>query len=227
MQYSNVTAAWLPDTYFLYRDKLSDYDLDDTRMMSYEQRFMITTNELEPQVYAVSKVVNVSPKGIIKFTFKQAEYDEKRDNVKLLICNYYNDSGEIQIEEHDPVIDPDKTSVIYHMIKRPDGSWDKDTNPVVTKLGEVTYYTTELSTTDDVYLEWRTELVYSPIEDINKMTDEKKLYYCNLLKITKYNNKEISIKIGKAKAIVGMKYKLYVQDNNGNYYSSMELEVTD
>lgn len=211
----------------MFGDKCKDYNLDDTRMMGYEKRFMITTNILEPKVFLVTKIVDVAPKGLIKFTFKQQEFDPKRDNAELLICNYYNDSGEIQVKEPEPHVDPTKTSTIYYLEKQPDGSLIKRLGPVVLKIGSITEYVVEVSTMEKPRLEWRTEITYHPTEDVNLMTDEKKNYYCNLLKLTEYDDGSVGLRVGKAKALIGTKYSLYVKDGNGDYYSTIELEVVN
>ena len=225
LQLDNVTAGWCPDLSYLYSDRLKDFHLDDNRYMQYEKRFMLTTNKIEPKVYRVTKVLEIAPKGVIKYTFKQDEYDEAADNPDLLICNYYNDSGEIQIEEPDPVIDPSKTSVIYYMEIQPDGSEVRRLGPVTIHKSDLVNFEAETSATDDIYLEWRTKLIYSPTEDVSKLTDEKLNYYCNLLKIRKYSNTQLSLYVGTANSLIGKKFELYIEDQNGNYHSSIELEV--
>lgn len=72
----NEIGFWCPST-------------EISRMIDYDQRFMITDNSLHPLVYSISKREDMVPFGIVKFTLTQTDYDEKRDNVDLRLCDYY------------------------------------------------------------------------------------------------------------------------------------------
>lgn len=54
---------------------------------------------MPPLAYKVSKIEDTAVRGITKFTMTQEQYDPARDNVELLIANYY-----ISAIEPEPVI---------------------------------------------------------------------------------------------------------------------------
>ena len=88
----------MPDIYYAYGNNLYELGLDDNRTVMHEQRFMLSNNILDPKVYQVTKVTDLNPSGVIKYSIKQDELDNKRDNVELQICDYYTDSGDQKTE---------------------------------------------------------------------------------------------------------------------------------
>lgn len=226
VQLDQIISAWLPDINYIYQDKRYDYELDDTRLIRHDERFMMSTNILDSKVYKVTKINEMSPKGILKITFKQDEYDERRDNAELLICNYYSDSGEIQVEQPEIIDDPMKTSTITYLILDSDGNFIPSPTPPRLHRGDIAYFRASYSS-DDVIPDWRTELIYCPNKDVNEMTETQLNYYCNLLKLTTLDNDDLQIKVAKAKSIIGCKFKLSFMDQNGNYYSTMDIEVIE
>lgn len=73
----NQIAAWLPTN-------------DVVRTIDYDYRMVITDNLLHPCVYSVTKIENVTPKGITKVTFKQCDKNEHIDNYDDLIASFYD-----------------------------------------------------------------------------------------------------------------------------------------
>ena len=216
-----ITGAWLPDTNLVYGLKLAEYGLYDTRLIAHDMRFMITNNKIDPNIYRVTKVVDMSPQGLIKLTVKQDELDLKRDNVDLLICDYYDNSGEVQVDiPSDTPIDPMKTSVIRQAIVDSDGELEiSDTyNPL--EIGKMSYYVVEFSDAD-IPAQWSISLIdedgtYSPSE-IKSL--EK------LMVITNLDETTISLRPGKSNKLKGLRFKLSVSNQSGDYLSDIEVEV--
>lgn len=74
----NITSAILPAN-------------NDTFTINYNHRFMITdSRRLTPLVWAVSKVEDSTPIGLITLKFTQETYSPTLDNKDLMLCNYYN-----------------------------------------------------------------------------------------------------------------------------------------
>lgn len=218
-------SAWLPDIDYIYQDKRYDYDLDDTRLIRHGERFMMSTNVLDPKVYEVTKINEMSPKGILKLTFKQDEFNEKRDSAELLLCDYYTDSGVIKTDAPEPKPDPMKTSTIKYMVLDTDGNFVESTIPPLLHRGDIAYF--KLFSSQEITPDWRVELTYCPTKDINDMTETQINYYNNLLKLVTLDEDDLQVKVAKAKSIIGCKYQLAVMDQNGNYYSTIDIEVIE
>ena len=74
----NITSAILPAN-------------NDTFTINYNHRFMITNSRRPiPLVWAVSKVEDSTPIGLITLKFTQETYSPTLDNKELMLCNYYN-----------------------------------------------------------------------------------------------------------------------------------------
>ena len=125
----NLTSAWLPDICYAYGEDMYSLNLSDTRSIMHEQRFMLTNNILDPKVYQVTKVIDLSPSGLIKLSIKQDELNQKVDNVQLRICNYYSDSGD-QILEN---IQNPQSSVISSTIQWMMLNEDNELEPLIDK----------------------------------------------------------------------------------------------
>ena len=218
----DLTQSWLPDTYHVYGDKLEELGMCDTRTIMHGQRFFMSNNELDPKIYEVTKIKDINPQNIIKLSIKQDELNEKRDNIELRICDYYTDEGDVQVDI--PVVDTpdiDKTSTISWLTIDDEGEL---IDGVETKL-EVgtTYYFGVTFSNNDVDSQWKIEL----IDDYNEFTDEDKEYYVGLMKLTKFDNTTLALKPAKASSLKGKRFTLSVSDSNGEYYSSIEVEVAD
>ena len=225
----------MPDVAFIFGEKFKDYDLDDTRYFVHDLRVMLTTNKINPKIYKVTKVNELAPKGIFKCIVKQDEFDEKKDNVDLMICDYYDDDGDIVIDKpinDDP--DPTKTSVIHWAEIDSNGEIAPILTPTDAHLtiGETSYFIAEFSDNKPTNIQWRVEYVNVTSAD-EDLPDERKEYYCNLLKISQFGNGEvdnnnlasISLRPNKMKSLIGKKFKLIVENYDGEYMSSIEVEV--
>lgn len=202
--------------------------LTDSRTLFYEQRFMITTNILQPKVYQTTKIVEVSPKGILKLSLKQDEYNAKRDNIDLMICDYYIDNGDILVDEphliesDNPIRDL-STSEITWMTVNDDGTYAAAAlTDRKLQVGKSAYFQVQFSQ-PNINPEWRVQLVNLN----NSYSNDKIKYWEGLMKITKFDNNMISLKPGKANTLKGKHFVLSVSDGKGDFFSSIELEVAE
>ena len=238
-QLDNITNGWIPDTHYLYGDSgLRKYNLCDTRYMAHEQRFVMSHNKINPKVYEITKVVDLNPMGIINLTLKQDEWNEKRDNRELLICDYYDDTGETQIiipeaEPQDEVL----TSYIYTAHINENGELeidyvdqetrDTDYNKLQTNgtyYFVVEYYRGTVGGEQvieyDRKSEWKLEL-----KDKDGLTDAEIKHLDGLMIMDMIDDNIISIHPKKASTLIGHAFTLTVTDMSGENRSTMDVEV--
>lgn len=222
MSGDNLTSSFLPDTYHVYGDKLEELGMCDTRTVTHLQRFFFSNNDLDPKIYQVTKVTDLNPQGLIKLSIKQDELNEKRDNMELRICDYYTDEGDLLVDiSIAETPDIKKTSEINWFMIDENGEL---TGGPVSKLDlGMTYYFGVTFSSDNIDPQWKIEL----IDDYNEFTDEDKEYYIGLMKLTKFDNTTLALKPAKASSLKGKRFILSVSDFNGEYYSSIEVEVVD
>lgn len=218
----DLTQSWIPDVYHVYGEKLTELGMHDTRTIMYGQRFFMSNNDLDPKIYEVTKIKDINPQGIIKLSIKQDELNEKRDNIELRVCDYYTDEGDLLVDIPTAEIpDIKKTSEINWFMIDENGEL---TDGPVSKLDlGMTYYFGVTFSSDNIDPQWKIEI----IDDYNEFTDEDKEYYIGLMKLTKFDNTALALKPAKASSLKGKRFILSVTDRNGEYYSSVELEVTD
>lgn len=216
----DLTQSWIPDVYHVYGEKLTEFGMCDTRTIMHGQRFFMSNNNLDPKIYEVTKIKDINPQGIIKLSIKQDELNEKRDNVELRVCDYYTDEGDVLVDI--PIIetpDVEKTSYINWMTTDMNGEL---IDGIETKLeiGSTYYFEVKFSS-PNVDPQWKINIV----DDGNNLTDEDKEYYIGLMKLTKFDSTTLALKPAKASSLKDKKFVLSVSDSNGEYYSSIELEV--
>jgi hypothetical protein len=219
----NLTGFWIPNTYYLYGDKLKQYNLVDTRTLSIQKRIMMTVNDLHPNCYMISKVLDMVPKGLLKLSMKQDDFDAKRDNIALKVCDYYNDTGDVVIQEPVGSNDPCLTSEIKYMTVDSDGEMIESASPYTTLVVGETYYWRAIFSDEDVAAQWRIRL----IDEDDSYTEKQRLELERLMVIRDVDNTTISLRPGKSNRIKGLKFKLIVCDINGDYESAIELEVAN
>ena len=219
MSTDNLTASWLPDTHFVYGDKLEELGMCDTRTIFHLQRFFYSNNDLDPKIYQVTKITDLNPQGIIKLSIKQDELNEKRDNIELHVCDYYSNEGDIRIEAPEILVsDDEKTSHIDWFTV---DEYGELISAVSTKLElGATYYFGATFSSDDIDPQWRIDLV-------GDYSDKDKEYYIGLMKLTKFDNTILALKPAKASSLKGKEFNLWVSDINGNYESFIRLEVSE
>ena len=222
MSGDNLTSSFLPDTYHVYGDRLEELGMCDTRTVTHLQRFFFSNNDLDPKIYQVTKVTDLNPQGIIKLSIKQDEFNEKRDNTELHICDYYTDEGDVLVNIPTSVVpDINRTSIINWFTLDENGEMI-DGLETKLRLG-TTYYFGVTFSEDNIDPQWRIEL----IDDYNEFNDEDKEYYIGLMKLTKFDNTTLALKPAKASSLKGKRFILSVSDINGEYYSSIEVEVAE
>ncbi len=181
----------MPDIYYAYGNNLYELGLDDNRTVMHEQRFMLSNNILDPKVYQVTKVTDLNPSGVIKYSIKQDELDNKRDNVELQICDYYTDSGDQKTE----TIQKPQMMITESQIRWLTLNDDGELEPIYDKskqclyLGKNSYFEYKLP-----YQDLKSEWNLSVYDRKNELSDEDKSYYEGLMKITVMDNVTISIK---------------------------------
>lgn len=215
----------MPDTYYAYGSNINELKLSDTRTIMHEQRFMLTNNILDPKVYQVTKVVDLSPSGVVKLSIKQDEINLKEDNIELRICNYYTDSGDQKV---DSIIIPQASkskSIINWMYVNDDGELQNlqflDDSEKALHLGKLSYFQHEGKYPDETSV-WKLSLINN-----ENYTSDEVVYYEGLMKVDNIDKSTISIKPGKANSLIGKKFILSVEDNSGFDHTSIELEVLE
>lgn len=213
----NITRGIVPDVYNLYGDNITVFDLCDTRTITHQIRMMITNNDIHPNCYMVSKVDDTTPTGLINLTFKQDDYNPKRDNIPLKVCDYYLDTGDISSPEAPQEPDAEMTSSIAYMAINSDGELEESQDAPALNVGETYYYSAAFSD-DDVVADWRITLVG---DDDDRLALEK------LMVLRNVDDHTVSVRPGKSNRIKGRSFTLSVCDADGNYKSSITLEVAE
>lgn len=210
----NLVYAWLPDVVYTYgSNTLNQLHLDNNQTITYDQRFMITNNQFDPKCYQVTKIMEMFPQGVIKLSLKQDDFNENRDNVNLGICDYFTNEGNIKV-----VINPNPTGVstIYRRAINDDGELIPSDGTSLTK-GVAAYFEVVFDG-ENIDPEWDLKL----IGDYEK--DEVD-YYTNLISLTEFDDGIILLRPAKAGSLSGKMFRLSVSDKNGDFYSSVDLEV--
>ena len=217
----NLTGFWSPDTYSVYGDKLKELGLSDTRTIAHDQRFLLTTNDLDPKAYAVTKVVEVSPVGLFKFSLKQDEFNPKRDNVKLRVCDYYTNMGDIKFDVLEDNLADKEFSIVQMFINENEELIESEVGPSASvQIGNISYYQAKLGY-DKVSAVWNIEL----LDPLDNFDEEETKRLEGLIKLTVYEDNIVAVKPSKANSLVGKRFKLTASQNNGNYKTSIEWEV--
>ena len=202
----NVTNAWIPDIFLLYEDKLSDYDLCDTRYLRHDHRFMLTHNKLDPKVYTVTKVQDLVPQGIIKLTLKQDELNNVRDNVDLMLCDYYNSFGEV-VTKQESHIDDTARSFLWSAIVDENGVLQRNQEQDnILHIAVISYFNVEFFLKDklqDLNAEWRIDY-----NGTSELSEEEIKHLCDLIVMRQIDKSTISIKPAKTNKLVGEKFIL-------------------
>lgn len=184
---------------------------------------MLTHNKLDPKVYTVTKVQDLVPQGIIKLTLKQDELNNVRDNVDLMLCDYYNSFGEV-VTKQESHIDDTARSFLWSAIVDENGVLQRNQEQDnILHIAVISYFNVEFflkGKLQDLNAEWR--INYNGSSELSE--DEIK-HLCDLMVMRQIDKSTISIKPAKTNKLIGEKFILSVQDSNGDYASSIELEV--
>lgn len=212
----NVTGFWIPDTYYVYGDDLEKLGLCDTRTLTHDLRIMLTTNVLDPKIYAVSKVNELSPKGVLKITAKQDEFYPARDNTDLMLCDYYDAMGNPLLTNatfEDIVGDHEILSMYIDEF----GELVQTSSLITTLyLSKTQYYKVMLPKQNENII-WDIVCVTEGVLNGS--------YYERLIKINSYNNDTVAIKPSKALSLVGQQFELSAQTADGMLLGKIKVEV--
>lgn len=217
----NLTGFWMPDTNLVYGDNLEKLGLSDTRTVIHDQRFLLTTNEIDPKVYVVTKVVEVSPIGVLRVSIKEDEFNPNRDNIKLRICDYYTNVGDLTMDVEEPIPPSPEQFTIVEMVIDENGELiDKDT-PIssVINIGNISYYRAIESGCEFITAVWTIESIDS------ELSEEEKKRLVGLIKLTTYDGNVVSVKPGKANSLIGKHFRLIATNDEGDYKTEIEWEV--
>lgn len=218
----NLTSMWIPDLHSLYNDHLGKLGLYSNRTLNHGYRFFLTSNPVHPNVYKISKVVDSTPFGIIKLSLKQDMYNENTDNIKLMICNYYKETGNVK-EEEPFHYSEDIRNIIKLVLNDNNELVDGGLTQGIIgmEIGETGYFgLNDADALDEP--DWRVTI--NPVSSDDKHTDS---YYEKLIKLQKIDENTVCVKVGKAKSIIGKRFKLCVYDSKQNPHSEIELEIND
>lgn len=209
----NLDSAWIPDILYTYGNNYQSLGLNDNHTLTYDVRLMVTNNNYEPKVYQISKVSEMTPQGVIKLTFKQDDFNKNRDSIKYGVCDYYDNEGHKNIEII-PVKEPTLfTSVISWMTVNDEGELIPGIEDQLQR-GKIQYFSVDFYNDGE-------EVIVEPEWKISGQDE----YSIGLMKITKFDNKVIGVRPAKASSLSGKTFTLSVNDIEGNYYSSIDLEV--
>lgn len=194
--------------------------MHDTRTIMHGQRFFMSNNDLDPKIYEVTKIKDINPQGIIKLSIKQDDLNEKRDNIELRVCDYYTDEGDVKVDiPVDNTPDTEKQSAISWMTTDINGELTDGVETTL-EIGSTYYFEVKFSH-PNIDPQWKIEL----IDNNNEFTEKDRAYYIGLMKLTKFDTTTLALKPAKASSLKDKKFILSVSDSNGEYYSSIELEV--
>lgn len=168
----------------------------------------------------VSKVLDMAPQGIIKLSLKLDDLDLSRDEPSLLLCDYYNDTGDIVVDKPTGTDDSTKTSTISYMIVNADDELEQSSEfPTTLDIGQ-TYYFRAFFSDPDIDAQWR--IILSD----DSMSEEERIAIERLMVLRDIDSNTVSIRPAKSKKLPGLQFKLNVCDIEGNYSSSIDVEVT-
>lgn len=195
---------------------MPEYELYDTRTLKIQVRLMITNNEIDPNCYMISKVLDMFPPGIIKISAKADDFNPERDNVELRVCDYYLQSGDIVEPQHEPT-DPETSSSIHSLGVNDAGELVVITDVWTLDIGTTYYYVAHVDS--GVECEWRVEL-------LGDYTETERLALEKLITLRPVNSTTTMLKTAKSNKIKGKTFRLSVCDKDGNYPSYLDLEVS-
>lgn len=217
----NLSGLWLPDTHYVYGDKAAEYNLSNTQTLDIQMRVMVTVNDINPNCYMLSKILDIVPKGILKISMKADDYNKVRDNVELKICDYYNDNGNPVIDYPTIPRDPQKTSEIYYAEINSDGELEYITPPRYLEIGK-TYYLYADFSQPGVVGKWEIKI---NDEEADAYTDSEEKELIRLMVLRDVDDHTVSLKVSKSNKLKGAAFRLYVSDYNGDYKSFLGMEV--
>lgn len=215
----NLTSFYLPNTYYTYgKDGIAAYGLQDTRTARISVRTMITTNDLDPKCWQITKVQEMAPQGLLKLSLKADDFDSLRDNVDLKICDYYTKTGDVEVESEKPTTEPTEKhdgQIIYQVMDDATG-FLKDAEAPMQLNTAKTYYFKATDTGGKAFSStWRVS--FNGFADNDAMD--------SYVHLTMVNKNTVSVKISRTKKVDNQTLILSVSDTNGDYKAEIKLGV--
>lgn len=97
----NQEVLWLPTN-------------NDTKTILYDTKFLKSSEGRYPPLrWTITKIEDTATEGISKFTLAQDQFDPTRDNVELMIANYYESYVEPEIPEIEEVPTVSDLEIVY------------------------------------------------------------------------------------------------------------------
>lgn len=97
----NQEVMWLPTN-------------DDTKTIIYDTKFLKSSNgRCPPLRWTITKIEDTAIDGISKFTLAQDQFDPVKDNVELMIANYYESYVEPEMPELEETPTVSDLEIIY------------------------------------------------------------------------------------------------------------------
>ena len=97
----NQEVFWLPTN-------------DDTRTIIYDTKFLKSSEGRYPPLrWTITKIEDTAVEGISMFTLAQDQFDSAKDNVELMIANYYDSYVEPEILESEEVPTISSLEIVY------------------------------------------------------------------------------------------------------------------
>ena len=88
---------------------------DKTQTITYNDRFLLSDRTINPLAFRISKVEDLYPLGVTKFTLTQDHFDPVKDNAELKLADYYT-SEITPTPEEEVVIPEEDVEIAYSKI---------------------------------------------------------------------------------------------------------------
>ena len=97
----NQEVLWLPTN-------------DDTKTILYDTKFLKSSEGRYPPLrWTITKIEDTATEGISKFTLAQDQFDPLKDNVELMIANYYDSYVEPEVVELEEIPTVSDLEIVY------------------------------------------------------------------------------------------------------------------
>jgi hypothetical protein len=191
----DTTSIWVPTN-------------TSTQTIGYNQRFLISDVGRVPALcYEVSKISDTSPVGITKFGLTQTTFNDKTDNVELMIANY-SDSAILPIEPNEDVV----TSTIFKITYN-------GTKPTIKVGGNARIFTAQLPDDNHFDIKWS---IFDGINTYGNIYDNYVEVFGDYTVETK--DRAMSIKVSNNYNLIGTTLTIVAECADGST-GSIQVEV--
>lgn len=177
---------------------------DTTKTLDYDQRLLISNNEIHPIAWYVTNINDVQPLGLTQIVFSQSQFDPERDNAELMIADYY--SSNLKLEEK---IDPPPKPIGDHSRITFNG-----TQQVLKINGSYKTFTPHFYDHDlnelDINPVW--SMTYPSLDDVGKF---------DII----HDGKNLKVKCLNYYDLMGKVVTICLNDESGTMPSTLDLEV--